>query len=460
MWSPDLTTRQGPLYLSIADAMATDMADGRLAPGEQLPTHRDLAYRLGITVGTVSRAYAEARRRGLIAGEVGRGTYVQGREAGYPHLTVEEGLGAGMFDFSLNLPAKGEAEQALRAMLGDLSRSRDLSALLDYQPEAGLRHHRTAGAKWLSYLGIEADPDHVIVTNGAQNGIAVALSAVTRPGDTILTESVTYTGIKDYSAHRDLRLSAISMDEQGIRPDALEEACTTLRPKALYCMPTLQNPTARVMSERRRREIAAIARTYGVTIIEDAAYDWLMKDPLPPLTAIAPDISVLLTSLSKTIAPGLRLGYVYAPNGFAGPIGATIRSDCRMATPLMAEIASRWIEDGSAEHMNEWQRGDVAIRQSIARQELAGIDYETHPESYHLWMPLPEPWRAEEFVAQVRNRNVILMPAEAFVVGRDQSPHVVRISIGSTKTHEHLKVGLAIIAETLKTPQRPAHSVV
>jgi len=156
----------------------------------------------------------------------------------------------------------------------------------------------------------------------------------------------------------------------------------------------------------------------------------------------------------------MRLGYVYAHNEFAGPIGATMRGDCRMATPLMAEIVTRWIEDGSAERMNEWQRGEVAIRQSIVREELAGIDYETHPESYHLWLPLPAPWRAEEFVAQVRTRNVVLMPAEAFVVGRDQSPHVVRISIGSAKNHERLRAGLAIIAETLKTPQRPAQSVI
>ncbi|NQU62334.1 MAG: PLP-dependent aminotransferase family protein [Rhodospirillales bacterium] len=457
---PDLTAYQGPIYLSIANALAADLADGRLTPGDQMPTHRDLAYRLGITVGTVSRAYSEAKRRGLIASEVGRGTYVQGDQSGYPHLTVEEGLGPEMFDFSLNLPAKGEAEQALATVLGDLSRSGGLSTMLDYQPEAGMRRHRIAGAKWLSFIGIETDPEHVIVTNGAQNGIAVALSTVTRPGDIVLTESVTYTGIKDFAAHRDLRLSAVAMDEQGIRPDALEEACTTHRPKALYCMPTLQNPTARIMSEPRRQEIVAIARTYGVTIVEDAAYDWLMKDPPPPLAVIAPDITVLLSSISKTIAPGMRLGYVYAPNEFAGPIGATMRSDCRMATPLMAEIVTRWIEDGSAERMNEWQRGEVAIRQSIVREELAGIDYETHPESYHLWLPLPAPWRAEEFVAQVRTRNVVLMPAEAFVVGRDQSPHVVRISIGSAKNHERLRAGLAIIAETLKTPQRPAQSVI
>jgi len=461
IWTPDLTAYQGPRYLAIADALAADLAGGKIAAGTKLPTHRDLAYQLGLTVGTISRAYAEAKQRGLTSGEVGRGTYILGdskKTDRFLALSIPEDRPE-LYDFSLNLRPQDQIEQAMTTMLSELSRG-GLGPLLDYQPEAGMRHHRVAGAKFLALNGIDAEPEQVVVTNGAQNGMAVTFTAVTRPGDTVLSESLTYPGIKEIAANMNLRLVGVAMDKFGLRPDALEEACAAHRPKALYCMPTLQNPTARMMPEARRREIAAIAQAHGVIIVEDDAYGLLPKERPIPLAAIAPDITVYITTLSKSIAPGIRVGYVYAQKEIAARIGAVVRGDCRMATPLMAEIVTRWIEDGSAERMADWLRGEISTRQAITRQELAGIDYETHPESYHLWVPLPEPWRADEFVTQLRTRGVVLIPAEAFVVGRGQSPHAVRICIGSIQGHKRLKEGLAIIAETLKHPSRPPQTVI
>ncbi len=461
IWTPDLTAFPGPRYLAIADALAADLTGGQLSPGDRLPTHRDLAYRLGLTVGTVSRAYAEAQRRGLISGEIGRGTYIQGdrNDSGQRLDLAIQDTPSEFFDFSLNLPASGPAQQVLATTLGELTRSSGLSSLLDYQPETGMRHHRAAGAKWLAKIGIDATPDQVAVTNGAQNGMTVAFSAVARPGDTVLTESVTYPGIKEIAEQLNLRLVGVPMDQFGLRPEALEEVFAANRPRVLYCIPTLQNPTSRIMPEPRRRDIADIARTHGVTIIEDDVYGLLPKDRPPPLAAIAPDITIYITSISKSIAPGLRVGYVYAEEEKLGRIGSAMRGDCRMATPLMAEIVTRWIEEGSAWRMIDWQREEVTKRQAIVAQALAGLDYETDPESYHLWLSLPEPWRAEEFVTQVRTRKVIVMPAEAFVVGRSQPPHAVRICIGPAQNHERLRAGLSIIAETLENPSRPTQTI-
>ena len=462
IWMPDLSSLSGPRYLAIADALDADLAAGQLSAGDRLPTHRDLAYRLGLTVGTVSRAYAEAHRRGLIAGEVGRGTYIQGGgENSDQHydLSVHE-YPPDLFDFALNLPAKGPATQALADTLGELSRSNSLPALLDYQPGAGMRHHRAAGAQWLDMNGIETTPDHVVVTNGAQHGMMVSFAAATRPGDTVLTEQVTYPGIKEVAGPLNLQLVGIDMDKFGLRPDAFEEACKAHRPKVLYCIPTLQNPTSRIMPEDRRRDIAAIAQRHGVTIIEDDVYGLLLEDRPPPLAAIAPDITIYITSLSKSIAPGLRVGYLCAPDHMIDHIGAAMRGDCRMATPLMAEIATRWIETGKAKSMSNWQCEEVVRRQAVAAEALAGTDYESDPSSYHLWLTLPEPWRAEEFVSQLQARKVVVLPAESFVIGRGHPPHAVRICIGSAHNPEHLRGGLTIIAETLKNPSRPSQTIV
>ncbi|NQV82453.1 MAG: PLP-dependent aminotransferase family protein [Rhodospirillales bacterium] len=462
IWTPDLSTLQGPRYLAIADALAADLALGQLSPGDQLPTHRDLAYRLGITVGTVSRAYAEAHRRGLITGEVGRGTYIQGREtisSQYLDLTNLE-VPPDLYDFGLNLPAKGPARQALADMLGEISLSNVLDTLLDYQPDAGMRRHRTAGAKWLALGGLDVTPDRVTVTNGAQNGMMISFAATTRPGDTVLTEFISYPGIKEAASLLNLRLVGVAMDEFGLRPDALENACAAHRPKVLYCIPTLQNPTSRTMPEQRRRDIAAIALAHGMTILEDDVYGLLPSNRPPPIATIAPDITIYITGLSKSIAPGLRLGYLCAPVRFADNIGTAIRGDCRMATPLMAEIATRWIESGRAQSMCEWQRQEAVCRQAVVTEVLSGMDIETHPNSYHLWLTLPEPWRAGEFISQLRARKVVLLGAEAFVVGRDQPTHAVRICIGSAHNLDHLRDGLTIIAETLETSPHSARPIV
>ncbi|MBC8337159.1 MAG: PLP-dependent aminotransferase family protein [Rhodospirillales bacterium] len=462
IWTPDLSSLQGPRYLAIADALAADLSAGQLSPGDRLPTHRDLAYRLGITVGTVSRAYAEAHRRGLIEGEVGRGTYIRDNNRtghSFLDLPVSE-ISPDLYDFTLNLPAKGQADQALAGTLGELSRGGNLSSLLEYQPDGGMHRHRAAGADWLAFTGLDVTPDQVTVTNGAQNGMLVSFAAVARPGDTVLTEFVSYPGIKEVAAMLNLRLVGVDMDEFGLRPDALEEACATHRPKALYCVPTLQNPTSRIMPEDRRREIVDIARKHGLTILEDDVYGLLPKDRLPPIAAIALDITIYITSLSKSIAPGLRVGYLYAPEKFIDPLGFAMRGDCRMATPLMAEIATRWIESGQAKSMSDWQCQEVVRRQALAAEILKGTDFETNPNSYHIWLRLPEPWRAEEFVAQLQARKVAVLPAEAFVVGRGHPPHAVRVCIGPALNLDHLRDGLSIIAETLKTPSRPAQTIV
>ena len=292
IWQPSIGNRNGPRYLAIADALAEDVTAGVLEPGTRLPTHRDLAYRLGVTVGTVSRAYAEADRRGLISGEVGRGTFV-GNHSKASRLAVPSEESNGVVDLSLNLPAYTSGDIELSRTLAEISRDGGLLPLLDYQPDVGLPHHRVAGAEWLAHLGVPAEANRIIVTNGAQHGMAVTFLAVARPGDVVLTEALTYPGMKELANQFGLRLHGVAMDGEGMRTDAFAEACRTLAPKALYTTPTLQNPTAVLMGEQRRREIVAIAREHNVTIVEDDVYGFLLGNERPPAMAeLAPDITL------------------------------------------------------------------------------------------------------------------------------------------------------------------------
>lgn len=469
IWIPDLSRRRGPRYLAIADALADDIATGQLKEGEQLPTHRELAYQLGITVGTVSRAYAEAESRGLTAGEVGRGTFVRkssSAPSGVP-LLVPDHHHPGIVDFGLNLPVQGDGPMRLAESVDRLSKAPGvLCKLLDYQPELGLARHRAAGAAWLRGTKVQVDAERVAVTSGAQHGLAATLMAITRPGALVLTEQLSWPGIKDLADQLHLRLHGVAMDDDGLRPDAFEAACRSMQPVVLYTMPTLQNPTAVIMPEERRREIVNVARHYGVTIIEDDVYGFLLGDAVPtPLASLAPEQVYYITSMAKCLMPGLRVGFVAAPPGKIDRIGAAVRATIRMTPPLMAEIVSDWIETGSAAAMAAAQLDHVRQRQAIAREILGRVDLGGHgPTSdrraFHIWLPLPDSWNGDDFIAEARRQEVILMSAQPFQIGRGQAPRYVRVCLGGPPTLADVERGLTVLAGILERRMAPIRAVV
>lgn len=458
IWLPDLAKRSGPLYMAIADAVGADTTDGHLPAGTRLPTHRELAGRLGVTVGTVSRGYAEAIRRGLLSGEVGRGTFVRRR---FPEpLPPMQGDDPSIVDLSLNYPPALPGEPpALRATLRALAARPDLAALMAYQPTAGALPHRAAGAQWIRRTGLAPRPEQVLVTNGSQHGLTILFGTLLRPGDLLLTENLTYPGVKAVANLLHLRLEGLPMDGHGIKPEAFEAACRGGTAKALYCIPTIQNPTTVVMPQERRREIAAMADAHGVAIVEDDIHGSLPPEPARPLSAYAPDNCYYLASTSKSLAPGLRIGFLMAPERMVERLAAGIRASTWVAAPLMAEIAATWIQDGTADAILERKREEAAARVSLARTLLGGLEFQAHPFGYHLWLQLPEPWRSDAFVAQARARGVAVTAAEAFVVGRGSAPHAVRVGLGAARSRTELEKGLRLLVEVLAGSPEASSSI-
>ena len=465
-WLPDLDSYPGPRYRAIADALAADIAAGRLAVGERLPTHRDLAYHLKVTVGTITRAYAEAERRGLIGGEVGRGTYVKAgtvRSAGdeWPQLPPPPGDTPAVVDLSLCTPSAAGVAEALAALLSGMKDPAGFADMLNYPPHGGLPAHREAGSRWLTRHRISAGPETVLVTSGAQNGMAIAFTTITRPGDLILTERLTYFGMKALTATLGLRLDGLSMDDDGLLPDAFEAACRQSAPKALYTVPTLHNPTTAIMPTERRRRIIEIARKYDVTIVEDDVFGFLVPDGPPPIQVMAPDITLHISSLSKSIAPGLRIGYLVAPPRLMPRLEATMRALNYAVPPLMGELATRWIEDGSADRFAETQCRECRARHALAAEILRDGPAVAVPSvGQHLWLKLPDPWRREDFVAETRSRGIILTGADVFMVGRGAAPHAVRVGLSMPARREDVRHGLEVIADLLCSPAGATVSMV
>lgn len=472
IWLPDLSNQRGPRYLAIADALASDIRGNRLSPGDRLPTHRELAYRLGCTVGTVTRAYSEAERRGLIGGEVGRGTFVRSditlranvrpnlRLPGTADIVPTE---SGLIEFSINTPtdldAGGEYEHMLRLVLRELSEQDGIGALLNYQPIGGNHPHREAGAKLLAGFGVNVDADRVLITAGAQHAMTVALGALTEPGDTVVTETLTWPGLRRLADFLRFRVQGLAMDADGILPDAFDAACRGRNVKALYCVPNLQNPTSTVMPEQRRRELAEVARRYGVKIVEDDVYGFLVPNAPRPLVTFAPELGVFCTSVSKSMAPGLRVGYLGVMTEDAALISEAVRSTTWMAMPVAAEIAARWIRGGEGARISTKRREEYARRQAMAREILSGLPYQAHPNAMHGWLDLPEEWPADSFTLQARIRGVAVCSASSFSLARNVR-NGVRISISAPGSIDTVARGLDIIARLAREKPRADFSLV
>ena len=448
MWMPERIRQGGPLYLAIVEVLAQDIEAGRLTAGDRLPPQRALADHLGVTLTTVTRAYAEAARRGLLEGEVGRGTFVRSAVNGPDAATLP-------IDLSLNalMPYVHAAELA-----GRLSPTGPLSARiqsLDYHPPLGLDEHRAAGRAWLAWRGWDTGDHAVAVTAGAQHGLLVVLMAQMPPGGELLVEEVTYSGLKQLAAHLRLTLHGVGMDAHGLRPADLDTACRQTSARVLYTMPALQNPTGLSMPLGRQEDIAAVARRHNLTIVEDDTYGFLVPD-IPLLAALVPERTVVVTSLSKSVAGGLRIGYVAAPARMRETLASSIWNTVVMASPVTAALATSLVGDGTAARVVAWKREEMRARQALARRVLPRLSADTHLASPHVWLPLERPWRSETFAAQARTRGVLVTPSSAFAAREGASPRAVRVALGPPRSRERLETGLRRLVELQQDVPRTA----
>ena len=443
-----------PKYQSIAEDLAQAILNGQVPMGEKLPPQRNLAHRLGVTTGTISRAYAILERQGLATARVGDGTYVRSVEH------VPEGAESDHqqpIDLAHNVAMVGDESSALHEAFQSLATDPELMRqVLSYQSETGMRRHREAGAQWLRRFGTSGQWNRVMVTHGAQHGLACVLRTVARPGDAVLTESLSYPGLQALARSMRLQLIGVETDEQGMVPQALERAAKTFDTKFVYCAPTLHNPTGATMSMERREAVAAVMRTHGLFIIEDCVHAAMQARPLPALSTWLPEQSFLLSSFSKVLAPGLRVGYVEAAPAWLSKFAASMRADSWMVAPLLPEIATRWLESGAMEGLIAQQRAMTAQRLECARAVLQGLEFKTDAEFPLIWLPLPEPWRAGQFAAALRQAGVLVRTADHFAVGRSPAPHAIRISLNAPASVEQLEAGLHILKALIDNPPSAA----
>lgn len=417
-------------YKTLVDTYAADIRSGRLLPGTRLPTHRQLAASEGLALVTASRVYAELEAMGLVSGETGRGTFVRETSLLPGQGIDQKDIAVGMIDLNFNYPSLPGQADLLRTALRQLALSGDLEALLRYQPHAGRQHERASVARHLQARGLSVDAEQVLIVNGAQQGLAVTLMAQLNPGDVIAADALTYSGFKVLAEALHLEVVALPVTEHGPDLAALDKLCRSRPVRAVYSMPTLHNPLGWVMPLAQREQLVAIARQHDLTIIEDAAYAFLVDNPPPPLADLAPERTVYVSGLSKNIATGLRVGFVAAPLKIVPALERIIRATTWNTPGVMTAIACGWLDDGTVTWLEAQKRADARARQVLAAEVLQGLPSMGHPSSYFLWLPLPEDARSDQVVIELMKAQISVTNAEPFTVSA-HVPHAIRLALGS-----------------------------
>ncbi len=448
IWTPRIPTDQRPLYKELADAVERDIASGTLKPGERLPTHRDMANALGMNVSTVTRGYGEAEKRGLLAGTVGRGTFVASDAITSTSMVSFEPCTPGMLEMGLISPLH-HLDPDVSEGFKRIARRKAPGSFMRYTDPRGLPEHRRAGADWAGRYGLEAKADDVIVCAGAQHGLTCCLCGLFRSGDRIATDSLTYPGMKTLAAMLGIRLVPIPMDEEGMMPEGLDAACRRDKIKGVYLMPGVHNPTTITMPEERRDEIAGLAETHDLIIIEDDAYDLTDPDRLSPVGSRVRQRSVYVAGVSKSMGAGLRVAFLIAPKPYLKPLAQAVLNTIWMAPPLNGELAAMWIADGTADRTVEIKRTEAARRYMIACDALEGLRFRGKPSGFYIWLTLPEPWTGREFEAHALEAGVNVFGAEKFVVGETTAPAAARISLTGIESLNDFKKGLTAIRDIL-----------
>jgi DNA-binding transcriptional MocR family regulator len=463
-WIAEVMVSRGERYKVLADGLEKAIRGGQLGVGSRLPTHRELARKLSISVSTVTRAYVALRERGLIQGTVGRGSFVRATPAlaADPSPPIEsrapetalEGLfapllhGQGLVDLAFNYPAPSTAARCVREGMADALRDSDVRLLAGFESPAGEFRQKEDAVAWLRGLDVPVRVDSTFLVPGAQGGLSTILVALCRPGQIVLTEALSWPGFTSVAASFGVKVETVESDQKGLIPDSLERICRTVAPRLLYTMPTLHNPTTLTTPTERKRELARIARRHELIIVEDDAYGFLLDERPLSYFELLPRQTIYLASLSKVIAPSLRIAYAAAQPDLLRRLLPALRVTTMAVSPLLAELASRLIGSGLAREAARAQSA-IALRRQRMAARLFGEEERSVTPSMHRWVPVGPHWNTMSFVVAALREGVSVAPGSLFSPTPGLDPGAVRVCLCGEPNEHRLEAALATLGKLL-----------
>lgn len=439
-WSPRLADIEANTTERLVLALADDIVEGRLTGGDRLPAHRDLAVKLGIGLGTVTKAYAALERRGLTRSIKGRGTFVAIRQAHHDR----------QIDLSSNVPPAMLNARLLARTLTGIARKIDADHLNLYAPPAGHMEHRRVLARWLETLGLTMEPSHLVLTSGARQALSLAFDLACGSQGLLLTERITYPGAIALARRKGYRMQGVETDAQGMVPAALADALdgtASTGSQAVYLTPTLHNPTTATMGTERRQAIVDICRRAGAWIIEDGVYASAVP-ALPPLAALAPEIAFHVNGLSKSLGPGLQIGVLALPAGLNDAAEDALRDLPMAPSPLACAVVEEWLATDVISSIQRDLHHEARRRSNLAISLLGASELVSHPGAYNAWLPM-ERDAANRFASVAAAVRIKLTPPESMMVNPEDRASGIRLCLGGP-SFEDLTEALTLLAGLLK----------
>ena len=439
-WKPDVSRISGSKYMALAKLLEDDIRSGKLKAGTKLPPQRELADFLDLNLSTISKVYKLCGQKGLLSASVGNGTYVSSDAAADPMLLCAKEdsqmieMGAIIPSVPDNVKVKQYAENLLKKP--------DALNLFSYGLPEGTGRQREAGVLWMKKSGFETDAEHMVLAAGGQNALAAALGALFERGERIGTEPLTFPGVKTAAKLFGIHLLPVQSSGYEMTEDGIRYAAQNEKIQGLYIIPDYQNPTSHIMSIETRKMIARIAEAEDLLVIEDCINTLLEESPLPPVASFAPEQVVCLSSLSKTISPGLRTAFIHVPARFHEKLTAALYSMNISVSPLLATISAALIEDGAADEIIADRKRGLAMRNRIVDRILKGFVLPCEPTSPLRFIHLPDHFTGKSFEICARQAGVEVYGAERFFVGNKVPEKAVRISIVTPPSAEILEDGV------------------
>ena len=441
IWHPDMAKGDGPKYAAVAENIRAAIADGRLDVGAKVPPVRELAWTLGITPGTVARAYTRLTDEGLLKAEVGRGTFVAAPETHAPlynDLPIEVDSATHLQEaqtyqvnlFSPHLPSVGQAT-LIRTLLAEVAQDPP-SGMMHYPTRRGGALARQAAAAWLSGAPLGSfDPDDIVLAHGGQNAILLVFQALLkgrRPA--ILVEELSYPGFRRAAELLRADVIPVAMDAQGLIPDSLDAAARAHDAQILCTCPEVHNPTCHFTPIERRQALLNVVRKHDLQIVEDDCYR-LGAAQAESYRMLAPDRTWHISSISKSITPALRIGIAVSPRGQAPRLRRTAEySFFGLATP-MSDLCAKLLVHPRLPDLMDQAREGIGDYVRTAVNILGGYDLHWRKDVPFLWLHLPEGWRASAFVQAADAEGVRLRAAEEYACRDARAPHAVRFAVNA-----------------------------
>ncbi|HLI85128.1 MAG TPA: PLP-dependent aminotransferase family protein [Bryobacteraceae bacterium] len=458
---------EAPLYRQLFEQIAEQIRSGKLGRGERLPATRELAGQLGLNRATISAAYEMLESHGLIAGQVGRGSFVIGRrtspgvdwdgrlqrnEAG----TVAPAAGKQFISFVVSRPSDAlfpldDFRAACAAVLAraDLAEILQLGSPSGYEP---LRRHLLEEAR---KEGLAGSDDDLIVTNGCQQALDLIARVLLRPGDAVAMEDPVYAGLKNLLGGMGARLVGVPVEE-GMDAAGLRRALEREQPRMIVATPNFQNPTGTTLPIGAREALLEAAHSAGVPLIENDPYGELRYagEPQPALKRLdRRGGTVLLRSFSKVSFPGLRVGWALGPRALIERLrqakeASDLHTD-QLSQAVLLEFAGSGRLEAHRERVRAAGRERLAAVLNACRDFLPAGTRWTHPEGgMNLWVRLPRPWDAGELLTAVQKRGVSYLPGRYFEVSR-REPGALRLSFAGLEV-DRIRQGVRIIGQVLR----------